>query len=266
MSSAPLKPIKFLSKNMPRSDIAVNPEVNSSPATTNAVKRPASDFILQLHAVSLGYSQQDSLLFECDLNLKAGGFYILGGDSGAGKTSLLRLLAIDLLPQTGYLSLFGTSLKKAKRSLRRQLRQRIGLVFQDARLLPHLNVFDNIALPLRLRQRPLAEINAHTQEMLDWLKLAPLAQAMPHQLSGGQKMQIGLARAVIFRPQLLLADEPAANLDEKARDHIQFLLVELYQRGMTIIQSSHDRKGFAQPPYQWLQIRHQQIRQQIHQQ
>ncbi len=190
----------------------------------------------------------DPVLDGLTFSVEAGGFRWLLGPSGAGKTSLLRLLALAARPTEGRLVLLGTDLEGATRRERTRLRRRIGNVFQDFRLLPHLSAFDNVALPLRLAGRPEGQIRADVREMLDWVGLASRADAPPARLSGGEQQRVAIARAVIARPALLLADEPTGNLDEAQAERLMQLLAELNRLGTTVLVATHNTGLLKQRP------------------
>jgi cell division transport system ATP-binding protein len=168
-----------------------------------------------------------------------GGFRWLLGPSGAGKTSLLRLLTLTVRPTSGQLTLFGVAIERARRSELPPLRRRIGVVYQDFRLLPHLSAFDNVALPLRLAGRPEGQVRADVEEMLRWVTLTSRGHARPDELSGGEQQRVAIARAVISRPALLLADEPTGNLDEVQAERLMALLAELNRLGTTVVVATH---------------------------
>ena len=177
-----------------------------------------------------------------------GGFRWLLGPSGAGKTSLLRLLTLAERPTSGHLTLLGTAIETARRRDLPPLRRRIGMVYQDFRLLPHLSAFENVALPLRLAGRPEAALAADVSEMLRWVGLARRADAVPAELSGGEQQRTAIARAVITRPSLLLADEPTGNLDDAQAERLMQLLAELNRLGTTVIVASHNAALVARHP------------------
>jgi len=172
--------------------------------------------------------------------LPDGAFRWLLGPSGAGKTSLLRLMYLDVRPTRGRLAILGTDVETARRRSLPRLRRRIGVVFQDFRLLPHLSAFDNVALPLRIAGRPEGQIHADVGEMLRWVGLARLAGARPAQLSGGEQQRVAIARAVISRPSLLLADEPTGNLDDNQAERLMQLLKEMNRLGTTVVIATHN--------------------------
>lgn len=163
--------------------------------------------------MGLRYGTGAEVLRDLDFRLAAGGFYFLTGPSGAGKTSLLKLLYLSQRPTRGRICLFGDELTEAPREALPSYRRRIGVVFQDFRLIRHLSAFDNAALPLRIAGRAETEVESSVREMLAWVGLADRASARPPTLSGGEQQRVAIARAVIARPELLVADEPTGNVE-----------------------------------------------------
>jgi cell division transport system ATP-binding protein len=180
------------------------------------------------------------VLHDISFNLPEGDFRWLLGPSGAGKTSLLRLMYLDVRPTRGRLAILGTDVETAERRALPRLRRRIGVVFQDFRLLPHLSAFDNVALPLRIAGRPEGQIRADVGEMLRWVGLARKAGARPPELSGGEQQRVAIARAVINRPSLLLADEPTGNLDDVQAERLMQLFKEMNRLGTTVVVATHN--------------------------
>src|SRR3984957_3453956 len=171
-----------------------------------------------LRYVRAGQGHHDAggpeVLRDLSFVLPDGAFRWLLGPSGAGKTSMLRLMYLAVRPTRGTLVILGTDIGTARRRTLPRLRRRIGVVFQDFRLLAHLSAFDNVALPLRIAGRPEGQIRADVGEMLRWVGLARKHEARPPELSGGEQQRVAIARSVIARPSLLLADEPTGNLDD----------------------------------------------------
>jgi cell division transport system ATP-binding protein len=181
------------------------------------------------------------VLRDLSFAIPEGGFRWLLGPSGAGKSSLLRLMYLAVRPTRGRLSILGADIERAERRALPGLRRRIGVVFQDFRLLAHLSVYDNVALPLRLAGRPEGQIRADVQEMLRWVGLMDKLGARPAQLSGGEQQRVAIARAVIGRPRLLLADEPTGSLDSRRGREVLELLSELSrEREVAAVIVSHD--------------------------
>ena len=186
-------------------------------------------------------SLHDLVLHDLSFVIPAGGFRWLLGPSGAGKTSLLRLLMLAVRPTTGSLEVLGAAIERCKRSDLPPLRRRIGMIFQDFRLLPHLSAFDNVALPVRLAGRPEGQVRADVEDMLRFVSLTRRSDAKPAELSGGEQQRVAIARAVIARPKLLLADEPTGNLDDVQATRLMQLLIELNRLGTTVVVATHSR-------------------------
>lgn len=181
------------------------------------------------------------LLSEVSLRLAPGSFHFLTGPSGAGKSSLLRLLYLGMRPTRGKLTMFGQEIHKLDRDGIMPLRRQIGVVFQDFRLLDHLSVFDNVALPLRIAHREEKEIRSNVTDLLKWVGLGDQMHAKPPILSGGQKQRVAIARAVISHPRLLLADEPTGNLDDQIGMRLMHLFDELHRMGTTLVVATHNQ-------------------------
>jgi cell division transport system ATP-binding protein len=190
--------------------------------------------------VGLRYGVGPEVLSDINFTLDPGSFYFLSGPSGAGKTSLMSLMYLGRRPTRGLISMFGQNINGADRESLSRLRQRIGVVFQDFRLLPHLSVFDNVALPLRIQSKPEKTIQTDVNELLEWVGLGANRQQLPNTLSGGQQQRIAIARAVINRPRLLLADEPTGNLDDDIGFRLMSLFEQLNRMGTTIVIATHN--------------------------
>jgi cell division transport system ATP-binding protein len=188
------------------------------------------------------------VLHDLNLELPGGAFRWLLGPSGAGKTSLLRLLYLAVRPTSGRLTILDTEVTSARRRVLPQLRRRIGVVFQDFRLLPHLSAFDNVALPLRIAGRPEGQIRADVSELLRWVGLTGRLDARPAELSGGEQQRVAIARAVVARPALLLADEPTGNLDDQQAERLMHLFKELNRLGTTVVVATHNEPLVARHP------------------
>ncbi len=195
--------------------------------------------MIRLREVSLSYGQAAAVLAGIDADIPAGAFRWVLGASGAGKSSLLRLLNLGARPSAGRLELFGVPVHRARRAVLARLRRRTGTVFQDLRLLPELSVFDNVALRLRLDGLAEDRIELEVTEMLRWVGLGRKLRALPGALSGGEQQRAAVARAVVHRPPLLLADEPTGALDEVQAVRLMQLFVELNQMGSTVLVATH---------------------------
>lgn len=196
--------------------------------------------IVQFEDVGLRYGAEGDVLSGVSFALAPGSFYFLTGPSGAGKTSLLKLLYLALRPTTGTVRLFGEDVASVPRARLPALRRRIGVVFQDFRLLPHLSVHDNVALPLRVAGMAEGEITGPVGEMLDWVGLGTRAGARPETLSGGEQQRVAIARAVIGRPEVLIADEPTGNVDAEMAARLFHLFDGLNRLGTTLVVATHD--------------------------
>jgi cell division transport system ATP-binding protein len=196
--------------------------------------------VVRFENVGLRYGVGAEILRDLTFELEPGSFHFLTGPSGAGKTSLLKLLYLAQRPSRGLISLFGEDVVTLRRSGLPALRRRIGVVFQDFRLLNHMTAFDNVALPLRIAGAKDSEIRSHVEELLAWVGLADRLQATPPTLSGGEQQRLAIARAVIGRPDLLVADEPTGNVDPDMAYRLMHLLYELNKLGTTTIVATHD--------------------------
>jgi cell division transport system ATP-binding protein len=190
--------------------------------------------------VGFRYGVGREVLHDVSATLEAGSFHFLTGPSGAGKTTLLGLMHLSLRPTRGFLTIFGQDSGRLTRRKTAALRQRIGIVFQDFRLLDHLSVFDNVALPLRIAGERERQIRRDVTEILDWVGLGDAVDAGPRALSGGEQQRAAIARAVIARPALLLADEPTGSVDDVIANRIMRLFEELNRLGTAVVIATHN--------------------------
>lgn len=186
-------------------------------------------------------SSEATALENLTFQLEEGSFHFMCGPSGAGKTTIFRMLYMDLVPSYGALQLFGRNTSELSRDEIAHTRRRMGVVFQDAKLLDHLTVHENVSLPLCLHGKPTREQQKGVDEILEWVGLADKAHVSPNCLSGGERQRVGIARAVVNRPKLLIADEPTGNVDEVMGKRIMHLFSELNKHGTTILIATHDR-------------------------
>jgi cell division transport system ATP-binding protein len=196
--------------------------------------------IVQFENVGLRYGTGTETLSDVSFTLKSGSFYFLTGPSGAGKTSLLKLLYLAQRPSRGVIRLFGEDAGALPRQRLPGFRRRIGVVFQDFRLVPHLSAYDNIALPLRVAGVQEVDVEAPVREMLAWVGLTDRGRAKPPTLSGGEQQRVAIARAVINRPELLVADEPTGNVDAEMANRLMGLFTALNRLGTTVVVATHD--------------------------
>ncbi len=202
--------------------------------------------MIKFDHVGLRYGIGPEVLSDVAFTLAPGSFHFLSGPSGAGKTSLLSLLYLGRKPTRGLVSMFGQDIGQTNRAQLAALRQRIGVVFQDFRLLAHLSAFDNVALPLRIMGKPEKEIRSNVSELLGWVGLGDHQNSLPNTLSGGQQQRIAIARAVITRPRLLLADEPTGNLDDEIGLRLMNLFDQLNRMGTTVVIATHNMQMMEQ--------------------
>jgi len=221
-------------------------------SSTQAAPQAAAETVVEFHDVSLRYEafgvrgegaaedDDDYILKNLNFSLPAGSFHFLVGPSGAGKTSLMRMIYLAQKPTLGEVSLFGGRVRPHDRAQTAELRRRIGIVFQEFRLLDHMNVFDNAALPLLVQGHSVRKNADDVAELLAWVGLKHRLSAMPHVLSGGEKQRLAIARAVVTRPTLILADEPTGNIDHNMGVRIMRLFIELNRLGATVLIATHD--------------------------
>jgi cell division transport system ATP-binding protein len=201
----------------------------------------AAEPVLSFAGVGMRYGRAPETLSDVSFALQAGSFHFLTGASGAGKSSLLKLIYLSARPSRGRISLFGQDIAVLPRAELPRLRRRIGVVFQAFRLLDHLSAFDNVALPLRIAGGKPKAYKNDVAEMLAWVGLGARLHAKPPTLSGGEQQRLAIARAVMARPDILLADEPTGNVDPEMAQRILHLFVELNRQGTTVLIASHDR-------------------------
>jgi len=196
--------------------------------------------VIRFDNVGLRYGSGPEILRDVTFHVLPGSFHFLTGPSGAGKTSLLRLLFMSLRPTRGLIFVFGENIADLPSAGRAALRRRIGIVFQDFRLLEHLTTWENVALPLRVMGKKESDYADDVTDLLHWVGLGDRIHAYPETLSGGEKQRAAIARAVIGRPELLLADEPTGNVDPAIGNRLLRLFVELNRLGTSVIIATHD--------------------------
>lgn len=209
-------------------------------------KTPKSAFrdtlpcMIRFENVGMRYGMGPEVLRDVSFHLAPGSFYFLTGPSGAGKTSLLKLMFMASRPSRGLITMFGRDISTLKRAELPDIRRRVGVVFQEFRLLDHLTTYENVALPLKVQGRSEASYKADVQELLAWVGLGKRMQARPPTLSGGEKQRAAIARAVVAQPDLLLADEPTGNVDPEMGRRLLRLFMELNRLGTSILIATHD--------------------------
>jgi cell division transport system ATP-binding protein len=215
--------------------------------------------MIRFEHVGLRYGIGPEVLSDINFTLEAGSFHFLTGPSGAGKSSLMSMMFLGRKPTRGLVSMFGQNINQLNRRQLSSIRQRIGVVFQEFRLLPHLSAFDNVALPLRIIGRPEKEIRSNVSELLEWVGLGEHQKMLPPTMSGGQQQRIAIARAVIARPKLLLADEPTGNLDDEIGFRLMNLFDQLNRMGTTIVIATHNERILAKFGHPRLELKEGQL-------
>jgi cell division transport system ATP-binding protein len=210
--------------------------------------------LVRFEDVAARYGQGPDVLSDLSFELAPGSFNFLTGPSGAGKSTILRLLYLALKPSRGRVVLFDRDVMRISRRDLPGIRRRIGVVFQDFRLIDHLSALDNVALPLRVAGAGEAQVRDHVAELLSWVGLADHIHHLPPTLSGGQQQRVAIARAVISRPSLLLADEPTGNVDDRIALRLMYLFEELNKMGTTVVIATHNDSLVARFPHPQLHL------------
>ncbi len=200
----------------------------------------ANGLIIDFENAGLAYGDAPETLSDVTLQLREGEFRFLTGPSGAGKTSLLKMMYLAHRPTRGRFSLFGEDASNAPREALPPLRRRIGVVFQEFRLLDHLTAFENVALPMKVAGINQNQYREDVSELLNWVGLGHRMGAKPPTLSGGEQQRVALARALVSKPDLILADEPTGNVDPAMSERIMKLFVELNKLGAAVIVATHN--------------------------
>ena len=198
--------------------------------------------MVRFQQVSFRYGAGPPVLHDLSFHFHPGSFHFVTGPSGAGKTSLLQLMYLWHKPTHGRVSLFGRDVASLSRREMAEVRRRLGVVFQDFRLIDHLTGVENVALPLKVAGRRDATVDAHVAELLSWVGLGEHLNALPPTLSGGQQQRVAIARAVIARPSLLIADEPTGNVDDRIALRLLYLFEELNKLGTTVVIATHNER------------------------
>lgn len=215
-----------------------HPDVEESALGADAVG--AATELVRFENVGLRYGIGPEILRDLDFSIHSHSFQFLTGPSGAGKTTLLKLILQTLKPTRGRVSLFGQSISGISKAEMAHLRRRVGIVFQDFRLLDHLTTYENVALPLVVQGREEASYRAEVIELLRWVGLGDRMHVPPVILSGGEKQRAAIARALIVQPALLLADEPTGNVDPSLARRLLRLFIELNHTGTAVVLATHD--------------------------
>ena len=215
--------------------------------------------IVVFENVGMRYQSGPEILSNVDFRLPAGSFHFLTGASGAGKSTLLRLMYSGMRATRGIVSVFGYDITTISQYHIPAIRQRIGMIFQEFKLLDHLTAFENVALPLRLHGKDEITISEYVNELLIWVGLENHIHAYPATLSGGQQQRVAIARAVITKPDLILADEPTGSVDDDIAERILHLFEQLFLTGSTIVLATHNKRLYEYSNHARLHIQDHQI-------
>ena len=197
--------------------------------------------MIDLDRVSKQYERGKSAVDEISLHVDQGEFVFVVGDSGSGKSTLIRLLLKELEPTEGIITVNGKVLNTMRRRKIPAYRRDLGVVFQDFRLLPEMDVYENVAFAMRAVEAPARRIRQRVPEVLKEVGLAEKYNSLPRELSGGEQQRVAIARAIVNRPKILLADEPTGNLDPRNSYEIMKLIESINHRGTTVLVVTHNK-------------------------
>ncbi len=210
--------------------------------------------MVEFKNISFSYSKESGV-YDIDLKVQDGEFCFLVGPTGSGKTSLLKMIYFDILPLKGEINVLGYNSKKTKKNKIHKLRKKIGVIFQDYKLLQQRTVYENIALPLHINGIGRKKIKDNVEEALDLTDLSDYQNKFPYQLSGGEQQRICIARAIVKNPELILADEPTGNLDPAAAHKILKILEQINKEGTSIIMATHNYKLISDKDYRIIELK-----------
>ncbi|MBQ2408729.1 MAG: cell division ATP-binding protein FtsE [Bacilli bacterium] len=197
--------------------------------------------LIRMKNVKKTYRNGVTALYDLTLNIKKGEFVFVIGHTGCGKSTLIKMLYRQEKPDSGYINVGGIEVTKLKNRKVYKLRRKIGVVFQDFKLLNKLTVYENVAFALEIFGLPKREIYEKTIKVLDLVGLKGKAKNYPNELSGGEQQRVAIARAIVNEPKLLICDEPTGNLDHDTSMEIMKVLDEVHKMGTTIIMVTHDK-------------------------
>ena len=210
--------------------------------------------MVEFKNISFSYSK-DSGVYDIDLKVDDSEFCFLVGPTGSGKSSLLKMIYFDILPSEGEIDVLGYNSKKTKKNKIHKLRKKIGVIFQDYKLLKQRTVYENIALPLHINGVGRKKIKDNVEEALELTDLLDYQDKYPDQLSGGEQQRVCIARAIVKNPELILADEPTGNLDPAAAHKILKILEQINKEGTTIIMATHNYKLISDRDYRIIELK-----------
>ena len=210
--------------------------------------------MVEFKNISFSYSK-DSGVYDIDLKVDDSEFCFLVGPTGSGKSSLLKMIYFDILPSEGEIDVLGYNSKKTRKNSIHKLRKKIGVIFQDYKLLKQRTVYENIALPLHINGVGRKKIKDNVEEALELTDLLDYQDKYPDQLSGGEQQRVCIARAIVKNPELILADEPTGNLDPAAAHKILKILEQINKEGTTIIMATHNYKLISDRDYRIIELK-----------
>ena len=210
--------------------------------------------MVEFKNISFSYSKESGV-YDINLKVQDGEFCFLVGPTGSGKTSLLKMIYFDILPLNGEINVLGYNSKKTKKNKIHKLRKKIGVIFQDYKLLQQRTVYENISLPLHINGIGRKKIKDNVEEALDLTDLSDYQNKFPYQLSGGEQQRICIARAIVKNPKLILADEPTGNLDPAAAHKILKILEQINKEGTSIIMATHNYKLISDKDYRIIELK-----------
>ena len=210
--------------------------------------------MVEFKNISYSYSKESGI-YDIDLNVQDGEFCFLVGPTGSGKTSLLKMIYFDILPSIGEINVLGYNSSKTKSNKVHRLRKKIGVIFQDYKLLQQRTVYENIALPLHINGVGRKKIKDNVKEALELADLADYQNKYPNELSGGEQQRVCIARAIVKNPELILADEPTGNLDPAAAHKILKILEQINKEGTTVVMATHNYKLISDRDYRIIELK-----------
>jgi len=210
--------------------------------------------MVEFKNISYSYSKESGI-YDIDLNVQDGEFCFLVGPTGSGKTSLLKMIYFDILPSIGEINVLGYNSSKTKSNKVHRLRKKIGVIFQDYKLLQQRTVYENIALPLHINGVGRKKIKDNVEEALELADLADYQNKYPNELSGGEQQRVCIARAIVKNPELILADEPTGNLDPAAAHKILKILEQINKEGTTVVMATHNYKLISDRDYRIIELK-----------
>lgn len=198
--------------------------------------------MIEMHGVWKVYGNGVEALRGIDVRIDPGEFVYIVGPSGAGKSSFIKLMYREEKPTHGVVLINGVNVKRVRDWKIPYVRRKIGIVFQDYKLLPHLTAYENVAFAMEAVEAPKRKIKSRVHEVLELVGLADRQHALPNQLSGGEQQRVSIARAIVNNPSFIIADEPTGNLDPENSWDIMYLLEEINNRGTTVVMATHNKE------------------------